>query len=246
MSDYEPVDLSALCNAGQEVLGEQPPAAVGRQTFQGLPFLIGSPAGDGSRCFLGFGAGLRRDPQRTPLARRAPRVVVTHRLLDSDLEEGGIAGQQVADYMFHLAGSESLRVPVRERFEIASIPPDLANGFPVLPDLPYGAVSDARQTLYPRYEGRWSEAGRRQKEVAWVRPRSYFLWVWANPRPDEVITALEIIPRGPRFIVAAVTLGQRDEHPFVRRGPRELRIVLPEAADATKPFALEVEVDRGV
>jgi hypothetical protein len=246
MSDYEPVDLSALCDAGQEILGAQPPAAVGRQTFQGLPFLIGNPAGDDSRCFLGFGAGLRSDPQRIPLARRAHRVVVAHRLLDSDLEEGGIPGKQVADYVFHLAGGEALRVPVRERFEIASIPPDLANGFPVLPDLPYGAVSDARQTLYPRYEGRWSEAGRRQKEVAWVRPQSYFLWVWANPRPDEVIIALEIVPRGPRFIVAAVTLSQRDEHPFVRGGPRELRIVLPAAADAAKPFALEVEVDRGV
>src|SRR5207245_774111 len=48
------------------------------------------------------------------------------------------------------------------------------------------------------------------------------------------------------FMVAALTLGHLDEHPFVRQGKRETRIVLTDPADAQKPFDLEVEVDRGI
>ena len=46
-------------------------------------------------------------------------------------------------------------------------------------------------------------------------------------------------------MVAAVTLGHVDEHPFVREGRRPARIVLTDPDDAARPFDLEVEVDRG-
>ena len=45
MPSYEPVDLSAACNAGVEVLGDEPgDVPLGRVDLRGLPFLIGSGA----------------------------------------------------------------------------------------------------------------------------------------------------------------------------------------------------------
>jgi hypothetical protein len=70
--------------------------------------------------------------------------------------------------------------------------------------------------------------------------------VWENPRPGAVIESLEVVPSGPRFVIAGITLGYLDEFPFVREGKRETRIILTDAADAQKAFALDVEVDRGV
>ncbi len=57
---------------------------------------------------------------------------------------------------------------------------------------------------------------------------------------------MEVVPRGPRLLIAGVTLGFLEEHPFVSQGRREARIVLSDPVDAEKPFDLEVEVDRGV
>ena len=78
------------------------------------------------------------------------------------------------------------------------------------------------------------------------RSRAYHLWAWKNPEPERTIEALEIVPSQSRFIVAAITLGTVDEHPFVREGKRETRIILTHPEDAEKPFDLEVEVDRGL
>jgi hypothetical protein len=53
MSSYQPVDLSAACNAGLDVLGDEPgDAPLGLVDLRGLPFLIGSPAASADRCFL--------------------------------------------------------------------------------------------------------------------------------------------------------------------------------------------------
>ena len=42
MPCYEPVDLSAACNAGLDVLGDEPgDVPLGRVDLRGLPFLIG-------------------------------------------------------------------------------------------------------------------------------------------------------------------------------------------------------------
>ena len=134
MADYEPLDLAALCNAGLSVLGEQVPAPVGAQVFRGLPFLIGSPAGDGRTCLLAFGAGLCEVPLTIPIGRAARRVIVAHRLLESDIEQGGAIGKSVAEYVFHLGDGSAVSVPIRERFEISSIPESIWL-VPVLPAL---------------------------------------------------------------------------------------------------------------
>ena len=41
MSDYEPIDLSELCNAGPDSLPPDDPPVIGAQTFRGLPFQVG-------------------------------------------------------------------------------------------------------------------------------------------------------------------------------------------------------------
>ncbi len=242
MADYEPLDLSKLCNAGLEMLDRPGPPLIGAQLFHGLPFLIGAAEADDSACFLGLGRGLHEDLLRVPVGHSARRVVVAHRLIDSDVEQGGVIGAQVAEYVFQLEDGSAIRVPIRERFEIAVIP----NSIWTLPVLPFEAVHDSVPPVYPRNGGSWEDAGNRQRELLPATPRAYYFWTWLNPRPEVPIAFVEIVPSGPRFIVAGITLGHLDEHPFVRQGPREIRIALPQPDDASREGYLELEVDRGV
>ena len=73
MPSYEPVDLSAACNAGVGVLGdEQGGVPLGRVDLRGLPFLIGSEPPSAERCFVlpaapvSVGIGRARTPQPVP------------------------------------------------------------------------------------------------------------------------------------------------------------------------------------
>ena len=239
MADYEPLDLSGLCNAGVAVLGEDQDVAVGRQAFRGLPFLIGRESGEGD-CFLSCEGS--RGPLTVPIGLEARRVVIAHRLLETELSEGGPLGAQVAEYVFHLAGGNEVRVLIRERFEIAAMP---SAATPGTPGSPFLAWTDGKHSLVSRHEGEWEQAGRRQTESLAAAARSYHLWSWANPEPGQAIESLEVVPSGPAFIIAGITLGHVDEHPFARQGRRPARIVLADPADADKPFDVEVEVDRG-
>jgi hypothetical protein len=58
-----------------------------------------------------------------------------------------------------------------------------------------------------------------------------------------------VIPKGPRFVVAGITLGLADEHPFVRDGAMPVGIDVLDAELAQQSFDaqtdLRVEVDRG-
>ena len=103
MPSYQPVDLSAACNAGLDVLGDEPGVVpLGRADLRGLPFLIGPEPSAGERCFLLPGA-----PASVAIGRLAPRVIVAHRLLEPGGPAGHAVGQPVAEYVFHLAGGEA-------------------------------------------------------------------------------------------------------------------------------------------
>ena len=249
MTDYEPIDLSSWCNAGLEVVDDDQRAGVGRQIFRGLPFLVGAADGGDGKRFIALDGD--SNSVTIPIGQTARRIIFAHRLLESDLEEGGMVGKLVAEYVVRHSGAEEVRVPIRERFEISAVMEFIAR--------PFRAVSDQKDYLHPRYEGRWDEAGDRQMEAGLGAPMGYYLWAWENPQPDQPVESIEIVPRGARFIVAAVTLGHRDEHPFARQGRREARVALtdPETAEreptpahplqAPRPATdLSVEVDRGV
>jgi hypothetical protein len=242
MPDYEALDLSRFCNTGLNILGEQTNAPIGRQIFHGLPFLVGNEAGNIQRCFLAKGDEFGREPTIIPIERTARHVIVAHRLLGSDLAKAGLPGKLIANYVFHYADGSSTSVPIRERFEISIIPESIWT----LPVLPFRAISDDTPRLYPRERGAWDEAGRRQEEILRTPPRAYYLWVWKNSTPEQAIKALEILAAGAKFVIAAITLGFADEHPFIRTGRRELRVVLPQSEDAKKPFNIDVRVDRGL
>jgi hypothetical protein len=234
MADYQPLDLSAWCNAGVELLGEGHQLRSGLQSLRGLPFMVGAEGSDS--CYIALDGSSRR--VTIPIGGPARRVIFAHRLLESDLPDGGMPGRVVAEYVFRLAGRDELRVPIRERFEIEMVGSGWGN-------VPFLAVSDQHDRLPHRYEGRWDQVGLRQTEAFRGGTDRYSLWVWANPRPDQVIEFVEIVPHGPRFMIAAITLGHLEEHPFVRQGRREVRIVLTEPEHAAKPFDLGVKVDRG-
>ena len=253
--DYIPLDLSDHCNEGTAQLpsawrkgsGEYDSLPfdndipIGEQNFHGLPFQIGPKIPTPECCFLGFGAIDASNQARViiPVRQQARKIIFAHSLLESDLYSGGPLGEVVANYSLRFADGEQLRVPIRERFEIAALPTPWG-GFPFL------AVPDRNEELMPRSAGEWGLLGARQIGAYRLDPRSYWLWAWPNPRPEKVIESIIIEPNGRRFIVAAITLGQADEPPFYRTGKREVIITLPQLDDARQPFDLEVEVDRGV
>jgi hypothetical protein len=92
-------------------------------------------------------------------------------------------------------------------------------------DRPAGAVPDTSDYNLPRFEGSWGEAGNRLTEHARGGAAGYYLWCWENPHPDRAVERIEVIPRGPRFIVAGITTSDVDEHPFVRTPARPVRLV---------------------
>ena len=237
MPDYEPLDLSEHLNGGLDALGEDATAEIGPRHFRGLPFGIGD---DPTKCFILVDGDC--SPVNVPVGSTSYRVVFAHRLVTSEIDEGGQVGEHVADYVFTLENGDRHVVPIRERFEIGTVPTDSFRG---ASGLPFRAVTDGKHQLFHRTEGPWHELGRRQTEYLQATARSYFLFSWANPEPDVPIDSVEIVPKGPAFLVAGVTLGHVDEHPFARQGRREARITITDPVLAAAPFDVEVDVDRG-
>ena len=66
--DYEALDLSTHYNAGLAILGPGATAPTGRQSFRGLPFVVGDDQG---RCFLALGGSLDREAVTLPIGRAA-------------------------------------------------------------------------------------------------------------------------------------------------------------------------------
>ena len=237
MTDYEPLDLSEHRSGGLDSLGRGVTAEIGPRHFRGLPFDIGA---DPSECFISLDGNSA--PVTVPVGNSAYRVVFAHRLVSSEIDQGGPVGIHVADYVFTLKNGERHAVPIRERFEISSVPIDSFRG---PSGLPFLAVTDGKHQMFHRSEGSWHEVGRRQSEYLQATAKSYFLWSWSNPLPDVRIESIEIVPKGPAFVVAGITLGHVDEHPFARQGRREAKITITDPVLAATPFDVDVEVDRG-
>src|SRR5688500_9418839 len=98
MTEYEPLDLEALRNAPASLIPGEPP--LGEQQFHGLPFSIGQ----------GFIAP--EGPLTVPVGKIARTLVFAHRLLESQLMQGGPVGVVVAEYVFKMADKSEHRVPI--------------------------------------------------------------------------------------------------------------------------------------
>lgn len=160
MKDYQPVDLSAWCNAGAEVMGEGKQPPIGRQSFHGLPFLIGvAGARRPRKTFIAMKGA--KSGVAVPVGRKARRVIFAHLLLESGLPDDGKLGKVVAEYVFRLSDGSEERVPVRERYEISSslgFSRWLASHYKAS-ETPFCGLTSNRWVPQPRYEGRWEQAG---------------------------------------------------------------------------------------
>jgi hypothetical protein len=236
--DYVPLDLADHANAGRDVLEEGRPIAGGSRTFHGLPFLIGGDAEGPS-----FVVVDREHPRAlVPVGRRAARVIVAHRRLASP--NGGpepSLGDTVAEYAFELEGGPSIVVPIREGLEIRNAPGrwDWQG--------PFVAVGAGAAEPLDRRRGAWEELGLRQTEIPYRSGvTELFLWTWENPEPERALASIRLESRGARVLVAAITLANADEPPFVREAVLPVRITMTRAdrpRDAAEPA---VEVDRGL
>lgn len=234
-TDYEPLDIGALCDADASILGPTSNIPTGEQTYHGLPFVVGA---DEAACAIARGANVSMAAVDIPVARSARSLIIAHRLLDSKIYDGDPVGRVCADYTLVYVDGSEVTVPIRERMEIGIIP----SGWGQLALLAY---PDTKDGLVARYEGNWSGAGHRQTEANQAWPRDFYLWVWANPHPDREIASLRVEPKGPRFYIGAVTLGHADEHPFTRIAKKDVKLELLREEDAGKNFGLAVRVDRG-
>ena len=245
MKEYESLDLSGSYNAGAEVLDglELPPT--GAQTFHGIPFLMGGGEG-GDRTVIALDGSAAS--VTIPVGRTARRLLFAHHLGEWDSTRPERAGQEVAEYVVHYSDGHTETAPIRVRFEIAALGSTGLTrlGSAGVPSLPFLAVTDGKHTLQPRHEGTWDDMGLRQMESIQAQARWNYLWAWTNPVPEVAIESVELVPKGPPFVVSAITLGHADEHPFARQGRRPVRITLKDASDAEKSFDIDVEVDRGV
>src|SRR5262245_35413272 len=112
MSDYEPIDLGPLCNAGVAIYGADEQPATGSVTLHGLPFLVGGAAPDSACCFIALGPGAAETAVDVPVGAAARHILFAHALLDTRLLEGGPVGDVVGHYAIRYADGETARVPI--------------------------------------------------------------------------------------------------------------------------------------
>lgn len=241
MKDYTPLRLGRRCNVGPEVFKQvHKPDELPRGAAQlhGLPFVMGGPRS--RACYAGFGKRPRfaRKPVTITVNKAARHVIIAHTILEPRPGHHPVGGA-VAEYRFRLGGGEEIAVPIRERFEIGSFPMGWGQ-------YPFLARADQKDGLFARHEGKWGDAGIRQTETYQGWPKPFFLWVWTNPKPQHKLAAITIVPTETPIVIGGITLSHLDEFPINRQAMRTVKITLPKKADAEKPFALEVEVDRGL
>ena len=107
MPDYEPLDLAEKLNAGLDILDSDVAAAIGFQSFRGLPFLIND---DPSKCFIALdkeGGAIE-----IPVGKPASHIIFAHRLLHSDIDDGGPVGNIIADYSFCQEGGKQVEYTI--------------------------------------------------------------------------------------------------------------------------------------
>jgi hypothetical protein len=243
--DYVALDLSEAANAGLEAFGDNPAPPSGEALWHGLPFRLGS--GDPSVPWLvALGPG-GADSRSLTLQRRAEWLIFAHVLVDAPREAPATLGHTVAEYAFSYEdGGAPLVVPIRDRFEVAGS--SLPGADPALISwghLPFAAVTSERDDTPARYGGPWGDAGGRLTEAVHTWRAPLFLWPWRNPEPERRLERITLHAQGRRLLVCAITLSELDEEPFPRDAAREVIVTLRDAAEAARPFALEVDVDRG-
>ena len=248
MSDYQPINLSSWCNTGSRWLSQTqqvpipdwPPDSgdfpIGEQTFQGLPFMIGSSGAD--QIFLGFGQGGYQESFKIPIHKPVRWVIFAHRLLESHILSGEPIGRVIAEYIFTFADGKQTAVPIRERFEIGSLPAEWGQW-------PFLAVSDTPSRLMHPHAGKWDEMGFRLTDIEMEWPRWFVLWAWHSSPLDTRLASITIKPFDRPFIIAGITISTLEEDPFGRDSRLPVIISLEKEQTNAPGDDLSIQIDRG-
>ena len=253
--DYEAVDLAPLVNADDDIEAPGVEAWRGKSLLRGLPFVFAERDGQSRLLRVEPGKSLAvpvvsgESPVRT--------VTFAHRARDNLAAGFAPVGRADAVYAFTFSDGVTLRVPIREGFEIA-VPwlgewdgwgarPSLAvpDQSDSLPDRELGAFADAGSRLTEVVEaGRWSgrcegPSLRLQGIAGGCR---YYLWSWVNPRPEHDVVRIDFDAREAVVEVGGVCLGFADEHPL---RPEPARVVVVGMPPGRRASEVSVEVDRG-
>jgi hypothetical protein len=238
MNDYFTVDLSKQCNVGANWVEEGSEFPRGEVVLRGLPFHIVSDETQQPH-FIGFGAGGYVQPVEIPIKNFARWVIFAHRLMESKIMEGELPGHVICTYRFRYSDSEEVEVPIRERFEISSLGQQWGQ-------LPFMAVPDVQDELFPREEGRWEATGERQVEVEQAWPHWFVLWAWRNSDPEREVESIWVDPGDRAFIIAGITLSNLDEEPFGHEPIQPVILSLNDDLNPENNSHLSLEIDRGV
>lgn len=234
-ADYEPLSIAPFCNVDSSILPPGQTIPTGPIEYYGLPFFIG----DGRGKVAGFGNTVRMTPVSIPVEASVRHLVFAHRLLDSVIYQGGTpVGIPCADYVFVWTDGTEVRVPVRDRFELTVIPT-------MWGQLPFLALPETKNSLFPRYEGPFAGTGYRETEFNQAYPTQFYLWYWTNPKPDLPLASIRVEPTGPRFFIGGIIQSFLEELPMTRECRRAVKITLA-PGDEGLMGDLEVLVNRGV
>ncbi len=241
MSDYKAIDLVEICNTDWSVLDDTSRDRLGAATIHGLPFEIGDAE---SGKFPLFGPGGHSGRVTIPIGRSVQSLTFAHTLTTSNLHRAGAPGDTIATYAFELADGAPDRVAIRERFEIGWVHSDEALR---RAGAAFAAIPDTQFRMFPRDEVTRGLMGRSLTDV--LNPGGmavFWLWTWRNPRPDVPVESVTVEPGSRDFAIGGITAGTVDEDPLRPTARRAVVIELPDPADAERPFAVDVEVDRGI
>ncbi len=157
----------------------------------------------------------------------ATDVLIAHAIVGSDLWQGAPVGRVFGEYTFHLADGSDHAVPIRERFEVGTIP---------LPwgQYPFLCVPDTEDVLEPRFEGPWERIGFRRTEVSKAPPAAWYLWSWINPLPAVALDRITLRLLRDGLAIAGITIGTLGEEPL---RPRTRRYRPAHAACGTRGAA---------
>ncbi|MCY3914279.1 MAG: hypothetical protein OXG43_13695, partial [Chloroflexi bacterium] len=239
MSDYEALTIAPLCNADAGLIGDEGREWLGRRDVRGLPFDIGDA--EGSQVAL-FGPDGHAEPRRVEIGRTALTLTFAHSLASSRLPEGDLPGDTVAVYRVHFGDGETQDIPIRERFEIG-VTAHSTDLFRV--GAPFLALPQADPPAAPRDVVERDSMGRVLTDVGTPPLPAFSLFPWRNPRPEVEIEAVEVCPTERAVVLCGICVGMVDEDPLRADARRAVVVELPQPADAERPFAVEVSVDRG-
>ncbi len=255
---FSPISLSKIANANRAQVGNDWGATVdlgyGTQTFQGIPFDLGSQSA--ANLIL-----LNENTVTLDLnGIRASYLLFLHVVEDrvtnyldgfADFSvDGNELGDHVSDYELHYADGECQIVAIRRRFAIQQSHIRWgASPFEAIPATPSWVFPTANEEMaLGRVPGRQYGRGETRHESSRNdAPSQLWLYALPNPHPDKPLKRLRLEARGERSAIFGITASTVTSHPLKAGVRRKLRLTLPDGVSLNKLGELdEIGIDMGI